>query len=100
MRLLAVVGQDDDGVGLRNLGAAEDDFVGRVALDDVDVVEGGVVLLVRQLDLVGRVVNDDDGPLVGDDAAVDFAYPVQCSRRPVAQHQMARHFQVGHLPTP
>ena len=37
---LAVVGEDDDGVGLGDPGPAEDDLVGRVALDDVDVVEG------------------------------------------------------------
>ena len=85
---------------LRNLGAAQDHLVGRVAFDDIDVVEGGFVLFVRQHDFVGCVVNDHDWPLVDDDAAVHFADPVQCPRRPVAQHQMVRHFKVGHLTTP
>ncbi len=98
--LLSVIRQDDDGMGLRNLGAAQDHFVGRVALDDIDVVERRFILLVGQHDFVGVVMNDHDWPLVDDDAAVHFAYPVQCSRRPVAQHEMARHFKIRHLPTP
>ena len=98
--LLAVIRQDDDGMGLRNLGAAQDHFVDGVAFDDIDVVEGGFIQFVRQHDFVGCVVNDYDWPLVGDDTAVHFAYPIQCSRRPVAQHQMTRHFKIRHLTTP
>ena len=85
---------------LRNLGAAQDHFVGGVTLDDVDVVEGGFILFVGQHDFVGCVVDDHDWPRVVDDAAVHFPYPVQCSRRPVAQHQMVGHFKLSHLATP
>ena len=85
---------------LRSLGAAQDHIAGRVTFDDIDVTEGAFILFVRQHDVVGRVVNDDDRPFVDDDIAVHFAYPVRCSRRPVAQHQMARHFNLSQLTTP
>ena len=42
--VLPVIRQDDDGMRLRNLGAAQDHFVGRVTFDDVNVVEGGFIL--------------------------------------------------------
>ena len=62
---------------LRHRGPVQDDLVGRVALDDVDVVEGRLVLLVGQVDLVGVVVNDHDRARIGDDLAVDLANPLQ-----------------------
>ena len=71
--VLAVIRQDDNGMRLRNLGAAQDHFVGWVTFDDIDVAEGGFILFVRQHDFVGCVVNDHDWPLVGD-TAVHFAY--------------------------
>src|SRR4029453_5008961 len=37
--VLAVIRQDDDGMRLRNLCAAQDYFVGWVTFDDIDVVE-------------------------------------------------------------
>jgi hypothetical protein len=40
---------------MRNLGAAQDHFVDWVAFDDIDVVEGGFILFVRQHDFVGGV---------------------------------------------
>jgi hypothetical protein len=51
--LLAVIRQDDDGMRLRNLGAAQDHFVGWVAFDDIDVAEGGFIQFVSQHDFVG-----------------------------------------------
>ena len=79
---LAVVGEDDDRVGLGDLGPAEDDLAGRVPLDDVDVAEGGLVGLVGQVDLVGLVVDDDDRTLLGDDLGVDLPDPLQPARAP------------------
>ena len=61
---------------LRNLGAAQDHFVRRLTFDDINVVEGGFIVFVRQHDFVGCVVNDHDRALVVDDTAVHFAYPV------------------------
>jgi hypothetical protein len=83
-----------------DLGAAQGHFVGGVALDDIDVVEGGVILLVGQHDFVGHVVDDHDRPRVVDDAAVHLADEVQRSRRPVEQDQMVGHFEMGHFATP
>ena len=97
---LAVVGQDHDRVGPGHPGPAEDDLVGRVALDDVDVVEGRVVLLVGQVDLLGVVVDDDDRPLVLDDLGVDLADPVQAARAPVAEDQVVLHLEVRHVAPP
>jgi len=74
--VLAVIRQDDDGMRLRNRGAAQDHFIGWLTFDDIDVVEGGFILFVRQHHFVGCVVNDHDWPLVGDNTAVHFAYPL------------------------
>ena len=85
---------------LDDRGPVEDDLVGRVALDDVDVVEGRLVLLVGQVDLVGVVVDDHDRPRLGDDLAVDLADPLQPARRPVAEHQVVVHLEVRHVAPP
>ena len=96
----ASVAQDDDRVGLGHRGPVEDDLIGRVALDDVDIVEGGLILLVGQVDLVGVVVNDHDRARLGDDLAVDLANPLQPAWRPVAEHQMIVHLEVRHVASP
>ena len=56
--VLAVIRQDDDGVRLRNLQRkAQYHIVGWVAFDDIDVVEGGFILFLRQHDFVGCVMS-------------------------------------------
>jgi hypothetical protein len=45
--VLAVIRQDDDGMRLHNLGAAQDQFVGWITFDDVDVVEGDFILFYQ-----------------------------------------------------
>jgi hypothetical protein len=71
-----------------------------VALDDVDIVEGRLVLFVGKIDFIGIIVNNHDRARVGDDLAMDLADPLKRPRRPVAKHKMVIHFKMRHVGPP